>query len=176
MNIPEKVRVKASKIRAIFFDIDGVLTDGSITYSSSGDELKSFNVKDGQIIKPLKSKGIIVGAITGRSSEAVNRRCEELQLDFFSQGVKDKWSLISEKLVEYSLEADEVCYLGDDLIDMKALNNVGLSVCPADAPEYVHELCDFVSCKNGGKGVLREASDMILESQGLLNEILEDYR
>ncbi len=175
-DIPNHIVEKAKLIRAIFFDVDGVLTDGSITYSSNGEELKSFNVKDGQIIRHLKENEILVGAITGRSSEAVRRRCEELDLDFFEQGVRDKWSIVEEKLTIYNLAADEVCYIGDDIIDLRVMKNVGLGIAPNDALDYVKSESDYISSKEGGKGVLREVGDLVLESKGLFSQVLESYK
>lgn len=172
-NISPQVIAKAKKVKALFFDIDGVLTDGSITYSEDKEELKSFNVKDGQIIKYLKKEGIILGAITGRSSKAVERRCKELNLDFFEQGVADKWELVQQKALAYHLTPEQIAYIGDDIIDLKVINKVGFGVAPKDALEYVKESADFISSKNGGKGVLREIGDIILDSQSKLSKIIE---
>ena len=166
---------KASKIKALIFDVDGVLTDGGIIYTNSGDELKQFNVKDGQIIKHLKNNNIIVGAITGRDSALVARRCEELKLDFVYQKAKDKYSVYQQILNDYKLTSSEVAYIGDDVIDMKVIREVGLGVTPADAIEYVKEYADMVALNNGGHGVVRETADLILAAQGLLNDVIESY-
>lgn len=173
MIISEEVAEKAKKIQAIFFDVDGVLTDGSITYSSSGEELKSFQVKDGQIVKYLRDY-VILGAITGRSSEAVKRRCKELNLDFFEQGVINKWSMVAQKMKQYHLSAEAVCYIGDDIIDMETIRHVGLGVSPKDARPYVREIADYVTRAKGGKGVFREVADLILETKGILPKLLKD--
>jgi len=175
LKIDSSVLAKAQNIRALFFDIDGVLTDGSITYSEDKEELKTFNVKDGQIIKHLKADGIILGAITGRSSKAVERRCKELKLDFFEQGVSDKWALVQKKAIEYALNPSQIAYIGDDIIDLKTITEVGLGVAPADALAYVKEKADFVSLKNGGKGVLREVGDLILDAQGKLEGMIKEF-
>lgn len=166
---------KAQKIKAFVFDVDGVLTDGGIIYTNSGDELKAFNVKDGQIIKHLRQAGIIVGAITGRKSELVARRCEELKLDFFHQGIKNKFEVYSELLSEYQLTDDQVAYIGDDIIDLKLVDRAGLGIVPADGLEYVQQKADLVSTKAGGQGVIREAADFILSAQDLLEGIVKEY-
>ncbi|QSE96827.1 KdsC family phosphatase [Fulvivirga lutea] len=173
-NIPSNIISKAEKIKALFFDVDGVLTDGSIIYTNSGDEIKSFNVKDGQIIKHLKEAGIKVGAITGRSSDLVKRRCEELKLDFCVQGVSDKLAVVKEKMEDFGLQPDQVAYIGDDIIDLKVILEVGLGVAPANALDYVCDKADFVSSKDGGKGVLREVADMILAAQGKFDDIMKN--
>ena len=174
-SIDKKVLDKAKNIKALLFDVDGVLTDGSLTYSGNTEELKTFNVKDGQIIKHLKENGIVVGAITGRSSAAVNRRCEELKLDFFEQGVSDKYALIDQKLKSFNLKWDQVCYIGDDIIDLKALKAAKLSACPKDALEYVKTKVDYVCMKDGGKGVVREVADLLLDAQDKLEKIIKSY-
>lgn len=166
---------KARKIKAIIFDVDGVLTNGGIIYTNSGDELKVFNVKDGQIIKHLKTNNLIIGAITGRTSELVARRCEELKLDFFYQHVKDKFAVYNDVLEKYKLSDDQVAYIGDDIIDLKLIKYAGLGVAPADALEYVKGYADLVTEKKGGDGVVRETADFILASQGLLEEIVKSY-
>ncbi len=173
--IPKHILEKAKNVKAIFFDVDGVLTDGSITYSTDGEELKSFNVKDGQIVKHLKINGIVVGAITGRSSSVVERRCKELQLDFFEQGVKDKWEVTKSKMEVHNLENNEVCYIGDDIIDLRVIKNVGLGIAPKDALEYIKAEADYTSSKEGGKGVLREVGDLVLESKGQLKMVIGEY-
>lgn len=163
---------KAKKIKALVFDVDGVLTDGKIIYTEKGDEIKAFNVKDGQIIKYLKEAEIIVGAITGRKSEIVKRRCEELKLDFFYQGEerkKEKLDLIKD---QFDLKDDEIAYIGDDIIDLELMNAVGLSFAPRDAMSYVSAQAEIVTEKNGGEGVVREVADFILAAKGELEKIL----
>lgn len=172
LNYSKEVIAKASKIKMLVFDVDGVLSDGKIIYTNSGDELKSFNVKDGQIIRFLKESGIKVGVITGRSSALVERRCLELKLDFFHQGAEDKWSKIEEEMGE--LQPDEVAYIGDDIIDLKAIVNCGLGIVPADGMNYVKDHAHLVTFKNGGEGVIREVADLILSSQGKMESVVEN--
>ncbi len=169
-----KVQIKkAAQIKAIFFDVDGVLTDGRIIYDETGKEIKNFNVKDGYIISHLKKAGIIVGIITGRDSKVVSNRAAELNLDFCHQGIMDKFSVF-EKLVRFhKLKKKQVAYIGDDINDLQVLRNCGLSACPADAFDYVKVEVDVVSKLKGGEGVVREISDLVLASQGKLDKILK---
>lgn len=167
---------KAAKVRALIFDVDGVLTDGGIIYTNSGDELKKFNVKDGQIIQHLIKNNIIVGAITGRSSPLVERRCIELKLNFFFQGIKNKYECLLDVMEKYKLNLDEVAYIGDDIIDLKIIDQCGLGVAPADALEYVRETSDIVTVTSGGNGVIREIGDLILAAKGLLSGIVENHK
>jgi 3-deoxy-D-manno-octulosonate 8-phosphate phosphatase (KDO 8-P phosphatase) len=164
---------KAAQIKALFFDVDGVLTDGGIIYDETGTETKRFNVKDGYIISHLKKAGILVGIITGRESKLVSNRAAELKLDFCHQGIMDKYNVF-EKLVEFhKLKRKQVAYIGDDINDLKVLQNCGLSACPTDAMSYVRTRVDIVTEANGGQGVVREVSDLILAAQGLLDKILK---
>lgn len=165
---------KASLIKAIFFDVDGVLTDGKIIYDDSGKEIKAFNVKDGFIVSYLKKAGIITGAITGRESAIVTRRCAELKVDFCHQGITDK-AVVCKKLMEhYKLKVKEVAYIGDDINDLGVFNLVGLSACPADAMSYVQEKADLVTFKKGGKGVFREVADLVLAASGRIEKIVNN--
>lgn len=174
-DIPEEVKSRAQKIKAILFDVDGVLTDGSIIYTNSGDEIKAFNVKDGQIISHLKRLGFIVGAITGRESALVERRCKELKLDYCFQGVKDKFKVVQDIAEAKGLKLEEIAYIGDDIIDLKVIKNVGLGVAPSDALSYVKDEAHFITKMSGGNGVLREVGDMILSQQGKLQQIIDDH-
>lgn len=157
---------KASQIKAIFFDVDGVLTDGSIIYDDTGRELKMFNVKDGQIVSYLRKNNIITGAISGRESPAVARRCAELKVDFCHQGILDKADVFEKLVKHYQLKHKQVIFIGDDINDIPVFERAGFSVCPADAPDYVKDRVDMVTRVKGGKGVLREVADLVLMAQG----------
>ncbi|MCB0490499.1 MAG: HAD-IIIA family hydrolase [Cyclobacteriaceae bacterium] len=164
---------RAADIKAIFFDVDGVLTDGKIIYDDTGRELKHFNVKDGQIISHLKKSGIVVGAISGRDSAAVAKRCNELQMDFCHQGILNK-AEVFQKLIDYhKLKKKEVVYIGDDINDLGVMQLAGISACPIDAPVYVREVVDVVTKTKGGEGVLREIADLVLAAKGTLSKILK---
>jgi 3-deoxy-D-manno-octulosonate 8-phosphate phosphatase (KDO 8-P phosphatase) len=164
---------KAAQVKAIFFDVDGVLTDGKIIYDDTGRESKQFNVKDGYIISHLKKAGILVGIITGRESKVVSNRAAELKLDFCHQGIMDKYA-VYEKIIEFhKLKKKEVAYIGDDINDLKVLKDCGLSACPADALEYVKTNVDVVTLAKGGRGVAREVCDLILAARGDLDKILK---
>ena len=169
---PKSLIKKASQIKALIFDVDGVLTDGKITYDESGKEIKSFNVKDGLIVGHLKKAGIIVGAISGRESGAVSKRASELKLDFCHQGIVDKASVFL-KLIEYhELKKKDVAYIGDDINDLSILKQVGLPVCPADAPSYLRKFAGLTTSAKGGHGVLREVADLVLASRGYFEKLM----
>jgi len=167
---------KAKKIKAILFDIDGVLTDGGIIYDSTGLEYKKYNVKDGQILSHLKKLGFIVGAITGRESDVVKNRCDELNLDFHKHGVKDKLIEFNLFKKQYNLQDEQISYIGDDIIDLSVLVRCGLSATPNDARVYIKENVDIVTTSRGGEGVFRDIADYILESQELLDELIKQSK
>ncbi|WP_373495083.1 KdsC family phosphatase [Aquiflexum sp.] len=172
--LTENIKKRAILIKLIITDVDGVLTDGGIIYDNNGCEYKRFNVKDGLIVNLLKKNGIKVGAITGRDSKVVSDRCNELKFDFHFHGIKNKGGKLLEILEEHGIEPSEVAYLGDDLIDLPILTRVGLSACPSDALPYIQNHVHFVSSLKGGEGVFREVADLILESKGLLSNIIEN--
>lgn len=164
---------KAKSIKAIFFDVDGVLTDGKIIYDNAGNETKQFSVKDGYIISHLRKAGIIVGIITGRDSKVVSHRAAELKLDFCHQGIVDKYSVFEKLVTFHKLKKKQVAYIGDDINDLTTLRACGLSVCPADAMSYVKEVVDLVARTNGGQGVVREVADLVLAANGALEKIIK---
>lgn len=169
---PKDLVKKASVIKAIFMDVDGVLTDGEIVYDEAGRELKHFHVRDGLIVGYLKRFGIITGIISGRESAAVTRRCAELQIDFCHQGILDKLSVVEKLARHYDLRLKEVMYIGDDLNDINVFRRCGLSVCPADTLPYIMKEADLVSRYKGGKGVVREAADLVLAARGFMEKLL----
>ena len=164
---------KASFIKAIFFDVDGVLTDGKIIYDDNGREIKNFNVKDGLIISHLKKAGILTGGISGRESAAVTKRFAELKIDFCHQGIIDK-AMAFEKLIHhYKLKSKEVAFIGDDINDLPVFRIAGFAVCPSDTFDYIKERADLVTRAGGGEGVLREVADLILDTKGYFEKLLK---
>lgn len=170
---PRSIVKKASTIKALVFDVDGVLTNGSIVYDESGREIKSFNVKDGLIIAHLHKCHIIVGAISGRESSAVSKRASELKFDFCHQGIVDKVSVFTKVLEFYKIRKKDVAYIGDDINDLGILKQVGLPICPADAPSYLKKFAAITTSAKGGNGVLREASDLLLASRGYMDKLIK---
>ena len=165
----------AKKIKLIAFDVDGVLTDGRISYSSAGDEVKSFNVRDGHAIKILGRAGLSAAIITGRASPMVDRRAAELGIEMVYQGVRDKNVVLDQIMELTGIPLEAIAYMGDDVVDLPVMNRVGLGCCPADAAEEVLERADLVTVAGGGQGAARELIMMILKAQGLYDEIMGRY-
>jgi len=170
---PRAVVKKASQVKALIFDVDGVLTNGRIIYDEHGKETKQFNVKDGLIIGYLRKAHILVGAISGRESGAVAKRAVELKLDFCHQGIVDKLGVLNKIAEFHNLKKKEIAFVGDDLNDLEVLKSVGLSVCPADSPVYIKNSVDLVAETKGGNGVVREVADLILAAKGELEKVVK---
>ena len=159
------LKEKASKIKLLAFDVDGVMTDGSITYDENGVDYKTFNAKDGHGLAKMVKSGFLTAVITGRRNGTVDRRAEDLRFSEVFQGVKNKLPILEGIMEKYELDFSQVAYMGDDEPDMQILEKVGLSACPADAVDRVKNICNFVSSKDGGKGAVRELCDLVYESQ-----------
>lgn len=166
------------RIRLLLLDVDGVLTDGAIVYNDHGDELKSFNVKDGLGLRLLMDAGIRVGIITGRDSEALRHRCRNLRIedDLVFTGTRDKRAAFEKVLTHTGLTADSVAYIGDDLPDLPLFQRVGLAVAVADAPPEVTAAADLSTHAAGGHGAVREVCEAILKAQGRWATIVDGFK
>ncbi len=167
--------MQVKDIRLLILDVDGVMTDGRIIYDDKGGELKCFDVKDGQGIKLLMEEGIEVGIISGRVSGASEYRARELGISILHQRVDDKVSTYRKIIDEKGLVDDQVCYMGDDLADIPLMREVGFSVAVADGSQYVKEVADYVTVKNGGNGAVREVCELILKAQDKWDTLMEKH-
>jgi 3-deoxy-D-manno-octulosonate 8-phosphate phosphatase (KDO 8-P phosphatase) len=159
---------RARGIRVAAFDVDGVLTDGALYYSDSGEEMKAFNVQDGHGLKMLKDSGIAVAIITSRSSRLVEARARNLGIDHLFQGAGDKLAAFEELLGRCGVAASACAYAGDDLLDLPVLRRCGLAVTVPGAPALVRRYAHFVTRRGGGSGAVREMCELILHAQGML--------
>lgn len=162
-----ELKLKAQKIKLVAFDVDGVMTDGSLTFIEDGREIKTFSAKDGQGVAMLNKAGIKTAIITARDNNTVRIRAKILDITRLFEGQKNKCKALDELVREFNLDLSEIAYMGDDLPDLCVLEKVGLAACPADAVEEVLGVCSFISTKGGGKGAVREFCNFILETQGL---------
>ena len=150
-------------IKLAAFDVDGVLTDGSLTFDENGHEYKTFNAKDGQGIVNLNKAGIITAIITARENGTVFHRAKNLNITELHQGSKNKIATLENIMQKYNITFDEIAYMGDDLPDICILEKVALKGCPNDAVDEVKAVANFISSKNGGRGAVREFCDYILK-------------
>ena len=168
------LRERASKIRMLVLDVDGVLTDGKLYFDHAGNEIKAFNTRDGMGIKALQRVGIEVAVITGRKSEAVTQRMTQLGVQHVYQGREDKLSAFLHLLKETGLDAHQICFVGDDWIDLPVLLRAGLAVSVADAEDRVKDQAHWITERNGGDGAVREVCNLILKAQDKEQAILDN--
>ena len=168
--VSAQVMARAAAIRLLILDVDGVMSDGLIYMGNSGEELKAFNVRDGYGIRCVLTSGIEVAIITGRKAKLLEDRCQTLGISHLFQGQSDKLIAYRQLLSELNVTDSQVAYIGDDLIDWPVMEKVGLSVAVADAHPLLLPKADYVTRINGGRGAVREVCDLILMSQGLLDE------
>lgn len=171
---------RAAAVRLLLFDVDGVLTEGRLPYSSFDDapgieESKSFHVRDGLGMKLAMDAGLAVGIITARSSLAVARRMANLGVQHVYQGQHDKLAALEDVLAQTGLQVSEIAYMGDDLIDLPVLRRVGLAATVHDADALIKQYCHFVAHKQGGMGAARELCELVLKAQGKWDAVLAHY-
>jgi len=166
---------RAKRIRLAIFDVDGVLTDGSLYFTDSGEELKAFNVRDGHGMKMLQNSGIRLAIITSRRSRCVEQRAKNLGIDLLYQGVADKLVKFRELLSELGLDAAATAYMGDDVIDLPVLRCCGLALTVPEAPAIVKTHAHYVSRAPGGRGAAREVCELMLQAQGTLEAQIAPY-
>ncbi len=166
------MKQKLNQIKMILFDVDGVLCSGDISYGDDGTEIKTFDVQDGMGVTLARLAGLKTGIITGRKSKVIERRAKELKIDIVSQGSFDKLDPYLEIKNKFKITDNEICYIGDDVLDMSILSRVGFSVAVANAREEVKVICDYCTVARGGRGAVREVIDLILKRQGKFDELL----
>ena len=163
-------------IKLVLLDVDGTLTDGGIYRGNNGEELKRFNVKDGYAIVNAQKLGIEFGIITGRKSELVEIRSNELKIKYLYQGISEKTVILEEIMQKTGLKKEEIAYMGDDLNDILIMKQSGLTGTPKDAADEVIQIVDFVSGKNGGSGAVREFVEYILKKDGKWETFLKNVK
>ena len=171
----ETLTASLQKIKILALDVDGVLTDGTIYISPAGEVFKGFNAKDGMGISCALRNNLQIAVITGRQSPIVERRCEELGIKLFMQGVKDKRLALQQMAQELGLTREEIAYMGDDLNDIPAFKASGLNFVPADGSIEVLAVADIITKAKGGRGAVREAITMILAAQDNWEQIVNSY-
>ncbi|UCD68220.1 MAG: HAD hydrolase family protein [Betaproteobacteria bacterium] len=157
---------RASQVRLALFDVDGVMTDGTLFVSEQGESFKPFNILDGLGLKLLKASGVTTGFLTGRSSASVKTRASELAIEHLIQGAEDKLQAYADLCKRLGLDEFQVCYMGDDLPDLPVLRRCGLALSPPNAVKQVREQAHFVTRTGGGRGAVREACELIMQAQG----------
>ncbi len=173
--VPVRVQKKAAKIRLLLIDVDGVLTDGAIIIDSRGGETKRFDVRDGLGVALLIRSGIRVGFITGRSSDVVRLRAKELGVRIIYQGVQDKADVYDKIKHKTGLTDEEIAYVGDDIVDLPIMRRAGLAVAVRDSWPGIRPGVDYVTEAKGGRGAVREVSELILKAQNHWQRLADPY-
>ena len=163
------------KIELILSDVDGVMTDGGIRLLDDGRQMMVFHIRDGMGIRLWREAGKRFGIVTGRELEAVQRRAADLRLDIVRQGIDDKLPVVDEIADELSIGRDSICYIGDDLLDLRVIQAVGLGVAVADAAEDVRRAAKYTTSVRGGVGAVREVIEVILKNTGHWDDIRQRY-
>ena len=171
----DDARRRAKRLKLMAFDVDGVLSDGSLFYTDEGVEIKAFNSLDGLGLNLLKRAGITLAVITGRNTRNVEARMRHLGIDLLYQGTYDKLATMHELLAKLGLGIDEAGFMGDDIIDLQVMAACGFSAAPADAHDLAKRYARLIAGKNGGRGAVREVCEFILAAQGKLNAALAPY-
>lgn len=166
---------QAKSIRLIAFDVDGIMTDGGLYLSDTGDEFKRFNSLDGHGLKMLVASGVELAIITGRTSRCVELRAQNLGIRHLFQGVENKLATMQELLQRLNIAADAAAYMGDDVVDLPVMRRVALAITVPEAPQIVRDHAHYVSQRNGGYGAVREVCELIMSAQGTLDSQLAPY-
>ncbi|MEN8179460.1 MAG: 3-deoxy-manno-octulosonate-8-phosphatase KdsC [Pseudomonadota bacterium] len=171
----QDIQEKAKQIKLVIFDVDGVLTDGSLFLGDDGQEYKAFNSRDGHGIKMLQDTGVQIGIITGRTSEVVRIRMESLGIKHVYQGKRDKMPAYLELRDKLALTDAEVAYVGDDVVDLPIMRRVGLAIAVNDAHPFVIQHAHWQTPHPGGRSAGRDVCEMLMDAQGSLQKALESY-
>lgn len=170
------LRERCRPIEVLLLDVDGVLTDGSIVYTDGGKEIKAFHVRDGTALKLWQRAGKRAGLLTGRRSNIVERRAQELELAVVVQGCADKGQAFGDLLHRLEMRREQVAFIGDDLVDLPVLDQCGLAVAVADGCPEVREAAHYVTRTRGGQGAVREVVELILRAQDAWQDLVADLR
>ncbi|MCW8930147.1 MAG: 3-deoxy-manno-octulosonate-8-phosphatase KdsC [Gammaproteobacteria bacterium] len=173
--IAKSIYSKAKLIKLLICDVDGVMTDGRLFFGDNGMEYKAFHSRDGLGIMMLQRSGIPLAVITARTSDVVMHRMKNLKIDLVFQGQLNKVQAFEDICQQLDLSSEQVAYVGDDLVDLPVMRKVGLSIAVADAHERVKQLSDWTTQHNGGQGAVRDVCELLMESQGTLEEQFSVY-
>lgn len=169
------ITARAARIKLLIFDVDGVLTDGSLYLDDTGRELKAFYSLDGHGIKMLKKSGVDIAIITGRSSNLMRARAKNLNIDHLYQGAEDKLEAFTELSAKLGMNTEQIAVMGDDVVDLPMMRRSGLSICVPAAPDCVRQYSHYVTQLPGGRGAAREVCELIMRAQDTLDAQLAPY-
>ncbi|HRG38596.1 MAG TPA: HAD family hydrolase [Bacteroidia bacterium] len=161
----ENFKSRLTRVKAFILDVDGVLTDGSVTLLPDGEQVRMMNIKDGYALQLAVKKGFIVAVISGGKSEMVRKRLNGLGITDIYLGAHTKTEQYEEIIAKYNLKHEEVLYMGDDIPDYEVMRHVGVPTCPKDSAPEIKNICIYISDKNGGKGAVRDVIEQVMKVQ-----------
>ena len=176
LSLPQDLLQRASRVSVLLIDVDGVFTDGRIVYANYGDELKFFDVQDGAGLVFWNRVGLKSAIITARTSRLMKRRAKEMRIDFLAQGCLPKLPAYEQLLKRFRVSDEQVCAIGDDLMELPFLRRVGLAVAVPNAVDEVQRVCHYITKRPGGRGAVREVVDLVLKSKGLWDQVIQRYQ
>jgi len=171
----QDIQAKAANIKLVIFDVDGVLTDGALFLGDDGQEYKAFHSKDGHGMKMLQQAGVMIAIITGRTSEVVRIRMQSLGIEHVFQGIHDKRDAYDQLKTKVGLSDEQIAYVGDDVVDLPVMVQVGFAVTVADGHELCKKHAHWVTANGGGRGAAREVCELLMDAQGKLQAALAEY-
>jgi len=171
----EDLVARAAKVRLFIFDVDGVLTDGSLSYGAEGEMIKTFNVHDGLGIKLLQEAGIKTAIISARRTPIVLARAKDLGIDYVHQGGHDKLTPFKALLAELGLQEEQVAFIGDDVVDLPLLSRVGFAVSVPNGRQEAHQRSHYITEAAGGRGAVREACEFVLRASGNYDRVMAQF-
>ena len=171
----EYILEKAKKVKLLLLDVDGVLTDGRIIYDSRGHDMKFFDVHDGLVVSLLKKAGISTILITAKGSRAIRPRARDMRVEEVFENISPKTQVLEKILKKYKVEASEICFVGDDLVDLCLMKKVGFPVAVSNAAPEIKQVASYITLREGGRGAVREVTELILKSQDKWQEAIGQY-
>ncbi len=175
MEIKDSIKERASKIKLLLLDVDGVLTDGRIIYDSKGRDSKFFDVHDGMGVYALSKAGIKTVLITAKGSAAIKPRARDMRVAEVFSDVSPKSAILDKLLKKYDVLKDEVCFVGDDLVDLGLMKRVGFGIAVSNSCDEIKSAALHITTKPGGRGAVREVAELILKSQDKWKDIIKFY-
>jgi 3-deoxy-D-manno-octulosonate 8-phosphate phosphatase (KDO 8-P phosphatase) len=173
--VREELKKKAAKIKLLLLDVDGVLTDGRIIYDSVGRDAKFFDVHDGLGVYLLKKAGIPTILITAKGSKAIKPRARDMQVEAVFGNISPKTAVLDKLLKKYKVTLSEICFVGDDLVDLCLMKRAGFPVAVFNAAPEIKQAASYITIRQGGRGAVREVAELILKSQGRWGEMVGIY-
>ena len=174
-SVADAVLEQARAIKLLILDVDGVLTNGEIYITASGEEIKAFNTLDGHGLKMLQKSGVKLAIITGRDAAGVAHRVQGLGIDHYLAGIHDKRSAYLDLIAQLDLQPEQCAYIGDDVVDLPVMVRCGLAVAVPEAHDFTLQHAAYITRKSAGKGAVRELCDLIMQAQGTLDAALNEY-